>query len=573
MLTVKAKRDAARAIVDPLPDGHPPADAADFMFSTGAWANKPDGTTTTGLDNVDLWVGGLGEVTNLNGGLLGSTFNYVFQNTLENLQDFDRLYYLNRTPGMNLRTQLEGNSFAEMIERNTDGTHTLKADAFATADCKFELGQPRSPAPAGSAITGAGSVADDPNTRTATRTCCSCSKPDGTIQYRARNTVDPSGINGQSVYNGTAVVDRIFGGNDNDTLWGNEGNDILEGNGGDDDVLGGDGNDIITDLDGADVLKGGDGNDAIDGGPGRRHHHRRQRRRTSPTAARTTTRRSPVRGNDFINAGQGADAVFGDGGDDWIQGGTGQDLLQGDHGAPFFDDPGETQPGNDIFVGQAGENDYDAEGGDDIMEQNPADRPQRRRRRLGLGDPRVRHRPGGRRPGDQQPARRAADPGRRQPRPLAGDGGRLRRSPFNDMIKGDDDDAGHGRRGRVHRLRRARPGGPRPDHRPGAIVPSLATAGVNGVVTAQSVADVSATGVVPAVGQRLGRRQHPARRRWWRHHRGPRRERHHRRRPGAPRADQRPHGPGEPGDRDRLDRPHGGQPARDRHLRCRHRRA
>ncbi len=33
--------------------------------------------------------------------------------------------------------------------------------------------------------------------------------PDGTIKYRARNTVDPSGINGQSVYNGTAGADRI----------------------------------------------------------------------------------------------------------------------------------------------------------------------------------------------------------------------------------------------------------------------------------------------------------------------------------------------------------------------------
>ena len=35
--------------------------------------------TKTGLDNVDLWVGGLAEITNLFGGLLGTTFNYVFQ--------------------------------------------------------------------------------------------------------------------------------------------------------------------------------------------------------------------------------------------------------------------------------------------------------------------------------------------------------------------------------------------------------------------------------------------------------------------------------------------------------------
>ena len=32
----------------------------------------------------------------------------------------------------------------------------------------------------------------------------------------------------------------------------------------------------------------------------------------------------------------------------------------------------ETAPGNDIFVGQVGENDYDAEGGDDVMLQNAA---------------------------------------------------------------------------------------------------------------------------------------------------------------------------------------------------------
>ncbi len=120
--TLAGKRAAARAIVDPLSGDVPPADAADFMFSTGAWATAPGGLTITGLDNVDMWVGGLAEITNLFGGLLGTTFNYVFQLSLENLQESDRFYYLARTPGMNLRTQLEGNSFAELIQRNTDGT-------------------------------------------------------------------------------------------------------------------------------------------------------------------------------------------------------------------------------------------------------------------------------------------------------------------------------------------------------------------------------------------------------------------------------------------------------------------
>ena len=146
---------------------------------------------------------------------------------------------------------------------------------------------------------------------------------------------------------------------------------MIEGNGGDDVALGGDGDDIITDLSGADVPKGGAGDDAIDagigddivmGGTGK----------DVLNGGSGDNETFAGEGDDFIIAGQGADAVFGDGGDDWIEGGSGQDLLQGDHGAPFFDDPGETRPGNEVFVGQAGENDYDAEGGDDLMAQNAA---------------------------------------------------------------------------------------------------------------------------------------------------------------------------------------------------------
>jgi len=75
--TLAGKRAAAKAIVDPAPDVTPPAGAADFMLGTGAWANTSRDVTTTGVDDVDMWVGGLAEVTNLNGGLLGSTFNYA----------------------------------------------------------------------------------------------------------------------------------------------------------------------------------------------------------------------------------------------------------------------------------------------------------------------------------------------------------------------------------------------------------------------------------------------------------------------------------------------------------------
>ncbi|WP_180987447.1 peroxidase family protein [Arthrobacter sp. AFG20] len=358
--TLAGKREAARLIVSPAAGDVPPADAAAFMNSTGTtWSN--DGVNSkTGLDNVDLWVGGLAETTVVFGGLLGSTFNYVFENQLTDLQNGDRLYYLARTPGMNLRAQLEGNSFAEMMMRNTN-VHSLKADVFATSDCKFEL-KKLGGTPAGFAADG-NTVADDPDSE--------CSEPDllirmpdGTIKYRARNTVDPSGINGQSVYNGTAGVDRIFGGNDSDTFWGGEGNDVIEGGDGADVALGGDGDDIITDLAGDDVPKGGPGNDAIDAGPGLDIVMGGDGKDFTNGGANANETFAGA-GDDFVMLGQSLDAAFGDSGDDWEEGGDQPDLMQGDSGNLFFLDDSQ-KPGHDILIGQGGDDDYDMEGGDDI---------------------------------------------------------------------------------------------------------------------------------------------------------------------------------------------------------------
>jgi len=369
--TLAGKRAAAKAIVDPAVGTVPPPDAAGFMFGTGTWANTSTGVTVTGVDDIDLWIGGLAEKTDVNGGLLGSTFNYVFENQLTDLQNGDRFYYLARTAGMNLGSQIEGNSFAELIQRNTAGTtDSLKADVFATADCKFELKRLNG-TPAGfaaqQALSGDGStVADDLTTTGCDESRLLLRMPDGTIQYRETNSVDPPGVNGQSVYDGTPQADRVWGGNDNDTFWGGAGNDVIEGGGGNDVALGGDGNDIVTDLSGADILKGGPGNDALDGGVGNDILLGGDGQDFLNGAANDNqTFAGP--GNDFVIAGQGADSVLGDDGDDWMQGGPGPDLLTGDHGAPFLDDPAELRPGNDILIGQGGDDTYGAEGGDDVM--------------------------------------------------------------------------------------------------------------------------------------------------------------------------------------------------------------
>ena len=140
--TLADKRAAAMAIV--LGGEGAPGDRLEFLNSTGAWANGAaattdlDGVTNTGLGNIDLWIGGLAEEKMPFGGMLGSTFNFIFENQLEKLQDGDRFYYLERTAGLAFNAELEGNSFAKLIMANTDVTH-LPGLVFSTPAFTLEV--------------------------------------------------------------------------------------------------------------------------------------------------------------------------------------------------------------------------------------------------------------------------------------------------------------------------------------------------------------------------------------------------------------------------------------------------
>ncbi|HET6530911.1 MAG TPA: peroxidase family protein [Actinoplanes sp.] len=345
--TVAAKRTAAALLVagDPA-NPATPADSVTFMESDAS---------TSGLDNVDLWVGGLAEKQAPFGGLLGSTFNFVFELQMENLQDGDRFYYLTRTAGLNLLVQLEGNSFAEMISRNSDAEN-LPADVFSRPDYVFDLAN----------LGTSGPVQDDPATPDYDESHLLDRLPNGTIRY-GRDTGSTTHAGDLHVlFIGTAANNGISSSEGDDTVRGNDGNDRLEGGAGNDGIIGGLGDDIMTDTFGDDVLKGGDGHDAMSSGAGAGGDLNQGGRGNDFVvggADITETFGGP--GNDFIFGGQSTDTVFGDDGDDWIQGGPQADLLQGDNGAPFQDDP--NTPGHDVIVGDGGADDFDAEGGDDIM--------------------------------------------------------------------------------------------------------------------------------------------------------------------------------------------------------------
>ena len=110
------------------------ADRIGFLHSEGTWT-----AANSGLNAVDLWIGGLAEREMPFGGMLGSTFEFVFEKQLENLQNGDRFYYLTRTAGMNFINELEQNSFASMIMQNTNARH-LPLDVFSTPTWILEVG-------------------------------------------------------------------------------------------------------------------------------------------------------------------------------------------------------------------------------------------------------------------------------------------------------------------------------------------------------------------------------------------------------------------------------------------------
>jgi Ca2+-binding RTX toxin-like protein len=135
-------------------------------------------------------------------------------------------------------------------------------------------------------------------------------------------------------------------------------------------LVGGHGDDVLTDLFGDDVIHGGDGNDAINAGAGLDllfggagndlilHNQ-------DPTQSFAGD------GSDFLRGGTAGDVMTGNEGDDWLEGNNGADLVQGDNALTFQNDP---NGGADIFIGGSGNDDHDAEGGDDIMTNNGVDR-------------------------------------------------------------------------------------------------------------------------------------------------------------------------------------------------------
>jgi Ca2+-binding RTX toxin-like protein len=329
--TVVAKRTAAVALL---------GDAA-FMFAPAA---------ISGVDRIDLWIGGLGERIAPFGGMLGTTFTAVFEQQLEGLQDGDRFYYLERLDGLNLLAQMEGNSFAELIKRNTTLSGPA-SDVFSRPGLTFNLT---------SILRVPGIISDDPTTPDDESTMTDLVLlADGTVRYRGAEHV---------IWNGSAVADSIVSSEGDDTMTMGDGDDRMEGGAGNDTPNGGAGDDVIIDTFGDDVMKGGPGHDAIHGGSGPFDLLQGNEGNDFILGGNDESEVFGGPGNDMIYMGAGLSESIGGAGDDWMEGTSAPaSIAIGDDNDQFQNNP---NGGHDILLAGPGDMDFDSEGGDDIMVGN-----------------------------------------------------------------------------------------------------------------------------------------------------------------------------------------------------------
>ena len=365
--TLQGKRDAAEALV--FGGEGAPADRLDFLNAKGAYA----GGTLGGLNNVDFWVGGLAEMKVPFGGMLGTTFNHVFEVQMEKLQAGDRFYYLSRTQGLNLLNELEADSFGALVYRNTDigqiGSTHVAANLFATPDLIIEadLARQADYDAADQSVSGKDPVHANPILNTI-RPLVMRTDGDGNVDNGLENVQYTSDLH--IVLGGTEANNVLTAGAGDDTVWGDGGNDRLEGGLGNDHIFGGTGDDIITDSgsDVGDVIEGGDGNDVISGGNGLDLLFG-SAGNDFVFGTQDDKDITGGLGDDFIQGGSGSNFLKGSEGSDWIEGGDGSggfDGLAGENSELFFN---STIIGHDVLNGRGGDSDYDGESGDDIMIQ------------------------------------------------------------------------------------------------------------------------------------------------------------------------------------------------------------
>lgn len=340
--------------VPPVPGAYSRAlsAAADLAMADGTWMSA---NGNQDFWNIDLWTGGLAE-TKAAGSMLGSTMDCIFAVQMNNLQNGDRLYYINRLgAAQNILPSMDEQTLADIVMRNTGATH-LYSDIFSVPDSVIEIKDYINPNGTPKAGTTYSSVlalkASGAKAGWVGSVAAGWTFTDNPGDYRdARGVLNPNGTgNASSMIGGSGFAERINGLGGNETIWGDGGNDSIEGGAGNDFLHGGDGNDLITDSAGDDliwgdagddVLNGGDGIDLVIGGVGNDTVYGGLGADAGLNGDDGNDLiyggdgkvvagvMDALDGGDVINGGRGNDTIYGGGGNDVIDGGEGNDTIYG----------------------------------------------------------------------------------------------------------------------------------------------------------------------------------------------------------------------------------------------------
>ena len=115
----------------------------DFLDLTGGDQGLADAFESVygvgGIDDVDLWIGGLAEA-HVSGGMVGGTFSAILADQFERCRDGDRFFYEFDLEGLRtLDSSFESTTLSDIILRNTE-IKSIQSNVFLTPDTKILLG-------------------------------------------------------------------------------------------------------------------------------------------------------------------------------------------------------------------------------------------------------------------------------------------------------------------------------------------------------------------------------------------------------------------------------------------------
>ena len=378
-------------------------DAIGFLNNSYIGLNAELATGEGAFNNIDFWIGGLAEL-HVFTGQLGTTFNAIFEDQMERLMDGDRFYYIYRLQdSLNIDTDLGHaivtEQFKDIIERTTGVMH-LNGDVMGYSDSTLELARKVMPGTALTAVRGQdildingshvvanqGDLQYDASHNLITQDYKTAHAYGDILAANDANGIHTgiySGVGGGTAGNGTILhksntdlgfTNQAYIADFRPDMGENPDGTPASGYNSHETLAGTDYNDWIDAGNGDDTVYGDKGDDVLDGKAGADHLYGGDGQDVL-YGGDIEDFLDGGEGDDIVYAGTSAgalDVVIGGGGNDKLYGEAGIDEIYGGAGDDYIDAGGDTDlafgdGGNDIMFGGDGPDELRGGLGDDML--------------------------------------------------------------------------------------------------------------------------------------------------------------------------------------------------------------